>query len=328
MGLTFTPDTPEAAKPAPAPAFTPAPKPEYTGPLYQPAMLTDASLGDGIRNTIPADILAGWTRPDADRTFTMRQLTLGERCACIRLAAKSPGELPEQDALEREYVIAAVRSIGDNPEPTTADLVKWIDDLGWQGWKFVMQQYKHLHEVPAGHDYKLFEASKRVDITARRFTYTLPASFLARKRWHSRTLIDARWVSDYDKDTLVDRSHWVVRNAAGNYEPAAPDIAAKLSADLTFTFKEAKQGDSAAVMDLAEDPDDVFAVRQLSVMHSLCSIGGRDLTNSPADLTLKRQWLEDIGCKNNLIVTGTWVSLHEVDHAKIASFLESAEALD
>lgn len=325
MGFTFSPDSTTAPK-AP-PAFTPPPKPEDTGPLFQPSLMSDASLGDGVRNTIPADIIPGWTRPASDLTFTMRQMTLGERCAAIRLAAPSPGEYPEQAALDRHYVIASVRSIGDNPEPTDADILRWIEDIGWAGWKFVWRQHMELHEVPIP-DYKRYEASKRTDVAARRFTFKLPAALVPRKRWYTRTMIDCRWVADIDPVTHVDRSHWTVRNAAGAYEPAPTDIADKLDADLTFTFKEARQGDSSLVADLAEDPDDIYAVRQLSIMYSLCNIGGRELTNSPADLTFKRAWLEDTGCRNNLMITGTWVSLHEVDHAKLSSFLESATPLD
>lgn len=328
MGLKFDPDSMTAPKAPPAPpAFTPAPKPEDTEPMFQPSLMSDASIGDGVRNTIPLTAAEGWTRPASDLTFTMRQLTLGEHCQAVRMAAPSAGEPPETAALHREYVIAAVRSIGDNAQPSGADITTWIEDIGIQGWQYVWRQFQALHSVNVD-DLKRYEASRRSDVVNRRFTYRLPAAIMPRKRWHSRTMLDARWVADIDPVTLVDRSHWTVRSAAGTYEPAPTDIADKLDADLTFTFKEARQSDSSLVADLAEDPDDNYAVRQLNVMHALCNIGGRELTNGPADLAFKRRWLEDTGPRANLLVTGTWVRLHEVDHGKIASFLDGATPLD
>ena len=55
---------------------------------------------------------------------------------------------------------------------------------------------------------------------------------------------------------------------------------------------------------------------------------GRALTSSVADLAFKRAWLEDIGVRGQRLVTGTWTKMHEVDMAKIATFLDSATPLD
>ena len=324
MGILAPSPTSQSKPPAAAPP-EPVPQPkDDRGPLFQPAdHLFAFELGDGIRNTVPADVCPDWTRPVADLTFEMRQITIAENCRARRMAsAKSPTEDASYELQCREQVGNAIRKIGDTENPDDTFMDAWINDLGFHGWQFVWTQFLSLHNVTT-HATAKFEASRRRDVPQRRVSYTVPAVCLPRKRWSARTGVECKWVQDVNEETLVDRSHWTV---AG--QPAPVEVADRLSMDLSFTLQELKQGDAPTIMDLVEDPDDKFAIRCMEVMFGLVSIGGRALTSSVADLAFKRAWLEDIGVRGQRLVTGTWTKMHEVDMAKIATFLDSATPLD
>lgn len=326
MGFpTFSPDNaaPPPAAAAPAPA-TDQQRPDERGPLFQPAdHLFPYELGDGVRNVLPVDIVDGWTRPELDLSFDIRQMTIAENCRAHRMAeAKATGTETPYTLLQREQLGNALRRIGDIDSPSDAIVSQWIDDIGFQGWAFVWSAFLSIHLVTE-YAVSKFEASKRRDVAARRVTYTIPAQTLPRKRWAARTSMACKWEHKIDDQTLVDSSHWLVDG-----KPAEPGVADRLGRDLTFTMQELKQGDSTTITDLVEDPDDKAAIRVMEVMYSLVNIGGVALTNSPADLAKKRAWLEDIGPRAQRLVTGVWVKMHEVDHAKMATFLDAATPLD
>lgn len=323
MGI-LAPSPTSSAKPSAAPPEPAPPRQEDRGPLFQPAdHLFPFELGDGIRNSVPADVCPDWTRPVSDLTFEMRQITIAENCRARRMAtAKCPTEDVPYELQCREQLGNAIRKVGDTENPDDAFMEQWINDLGFHGWQFVWSQFLTLHSVSI-HANAKFEASRRRDVAARRVSYTLPAACLPRKRWAARTNFDCKWVHDVDDATLVDRSHWTV---AG--QPAPIEIADRLSMDLSFTLQELKQGDAPTIMDLVEDPDDKFAVRCMETMFGLVSISGRALGNTPPDLAFKRAWLEDIGVRGQRLVSGTFTKMHEVDMAKIATFLDSATPLD
>ena len=325
MGLLApSPDKPATAAATPPAPAAPPPQRDERGPLFQPAdHLFAVALGDGIRNTLPLEIVDGWTRPAEDLSFDLRQMTIAENCRAHRMAeAKAAGTDTPYTLIHREQVGNAIRRIGAVENPDDAFMSKWLDDIGFQGWAFVWGQFLTVHLVT---EYAVakFEASKRRDVPARRVTYNIPAACLPRKRWAARTCTECKWEHKVDAETLVDSSHWTV---AGKL--AEPGVADSLSRDLTFTMQELKQGDSTVIADLVEDPDDKAAVRVMEVMYSLVGIGGTALTNAPADLAVKRQWLEDIGPRAQRLVTGVYVKMHEVDHAKMATFLDAATPLD
>lgn len=322
---TFDPTANKAPAPLTAPAPPAQPQPEDDGaPRYQPAHhLFPASDGDGVRNTLPLDVLSGWTRPAADLSFDIRQMTIAEHCRARRIASSlSPGSETNLDIMNRQQLSNGLRRIGDTHNPDDATVEKWIEDIGYQGWHFVWNQFLLVHSVGT-YAVGKYEASKRADVLARRVSYVIPGSTVPRKRWAARMTLACAWVHAVDDATLVDTSHWTVDG-----QPAEPGTADTLSRDLAFTLQEMKQGDHTTVSDLAEDPDDYWSIRMLEVMWSLVSIGGRTLTNSPADLAFKRRWLEDIGPRALNLVTGTWVKMHEVDHARMATFLDAATPLD
>lgn len=325
MGL-LAPSPDKPVTPAAPPAAPPAAvhQPNNRGPLFQPAdHLFAVALGDGIRNSLPLEIVDGWTRPLEDLSFDIRQMTIAENCRAHRMAeAKSVGSDTPYSLIQREQVGNAIRRIGAVENPDDAYMSKWIDAIGFQGWAFIWGQFLTVHLVT---EYAVakFEASKRRDVAARRVTYSIPAQTLPRKRWAARTAIACKWEHKVDAETLVDSSHWIVDG-----KPAEPGVADSLGRDLTFTMQELKQGDSTVISDLVEDPDDKAAVRVMEVMYSLVSIGGTALANTPTDLAVKRQWLEDIGPRAQRLVTGVWVKMHEVDHAKMATFLDAATPLD
>lgn len=325
MGL-LNPSPPEkaAAPAAPAPLPAVASQPDDRGPLFQPAdHLFPFELGDGVRNVLPVDIVPGWTRPLSDLSVDIRQMTIAEHCRARRMAAAmSPGSETNQDLKCRLQLGAGIRRIGDVHNPDDAFVEKWVDDIGYQGWAFMWNQFLLLHNVDA-HSVKKYDASRRADVAARRYSFVIPAATLPKKRWAARTRFACAWVHKVDPETLVDSSHWTVDG-----KPAEVDIADRLSQDLSFTMQELRQGDHTTVSNLIEDPDDVWATRTLEVMYSIVSIGGRALGNSPADLAFKRAWLEDIGPRAGNLVTGTWTKMHEVDVAKMSTFLDAATPLD
>ena len=299
-------------------------------PKYQPGEhLYPWALSDGVRNTLPLKILEGWRRPDEDRTFEMRQTTVAERCSAFRLALID-GELDERERM-RVQVEYSIRKVGQNDRLSNEFMAAWFDDIGLQGFALLVRQYNQLHFATMEETHA-FEKSAVKDVFKRTVELRLPPAAVPRRRWAVRTHKACRWTPPvYGKepgtidgeDKVLTAGFWTVDGA-----PVDQPTAAELSRDLSFTMQEIKVKSYGQIANIMDDPDDGFATRQMEVMFSIVEIGGRRVGNSPADLAFKRLWLEDIGPRANLLVSGMYAKTHEVDHALIASFPGSAVALD
>lgn len=314
-----------------AAAPTPPPQQNYeddrdASPKYQPAdHLYPWDLGDGVRNTIPLQVLEGWERPDADRTFEMRQTTIAERCSAFRLAMND-GELDERERA-RVGIEYSIRKVGAETKLSNEFMAEWFEAIGNQGYALLVRQYNVLH-LPDMVSQDAFDRSLVKDVHKRLRSMKVPPATLPMKRWAVRTHKDCRWVpavyglDDKGADVLKAPGFWTVDGA-----PVDQATAAELSRDLSFTMGELRVKSYSQVQNILDDPDDAYATRQMEVMFAIEEIGGRRVGNNGADLAFKRRWLEDIGPRAALMVLGVYAKAHEVDHALIASFPDTAVAL-
>lgn len=318
----------------PATGNTPPP-PQFfedrdVAPKYQPGdHIYPWALGDGIRNTIPTKVLEGWRRPDDERTFEMRQNTVAERCSAFRLALID-GELDERERM-RVQIEYAIRKVGSHDKLSNDFMAQWFEDIGLQGYALLVRQWQTLHFATLTDQHE-FEQSMIKDVFERTWKFRLPPAAVPRKRWAVRTHKDCRWTpAVYGKepgtldgeDVLLTPGYWTVDGA-----PVDQPTAAELSRDLSFTMQEIKVKSYGQISNIMDDPDDGYATRQMEVMFSIVEIGGRRVGNNAADLAFKRCWLEDIGPRAVLMVSGMYAKTHEVDQALIASFPASAVALE
>ena len=316
-----------AATPPPPPQQS-APDDRDASPKYQPAdHLYPWELGDGVRNTIPLAVLDGWQRPDEDRTFEMRQTTIAERCSAFRLAMDE-GELDERERA-RVGIEYSIRKVGNETHLSNEFMAEWFEAIGNQGYALLLRQFNVLH-LPDMVAQDAFEKSLVKDVHKRLRTLTIPASVIPAKRWSVRTHhTSCKWVpavygkDDKGTDVLKTPGYWTVDGA-----PVDQATAAELSRDLRFTMGELRVKSYSQIENIMDDPDDAYATRQMELMFAIEEIGGRRVGNSGADLAFKRRWLEDIGPRAALMVLGVYAKAHEVDHALIASFPDTAVALD
>lgn len=297
------------------------------GPRYEPSEHRfPVELGDGVRQTIPAEFAEGRGLPAEDLTFEVRQHTIAETCRCFRLAFH--GNQLNFTELELQLVRSAIRKIGNRTreELSDGDFDAWFADIGPQGFKFVDELItSRLTRVPASAS-TLYQASYRPHRATRRHQYTLPATGLPSKRWAARTGIPAKWVQKIealDDSRTRDVSYWSVDGS----EPSL-EIRERLNRDLTFAMTEITISQESSVADLAADPDDIYACRMLCTMLSIIEIGGRPLSDSDEDMEYKLKWLEDIGERHRALVTGTYAKLNEVDRTALSRFCDTAEALE
>lgn len=296
-------------------------------PKYQPGdHIYPWALGDGIRNTIPLKVLEGWHRPDDERTFEMRQNTVAERCSAFRLALID-GELDERERM-RVQIEYAIRKVGQHDKLSNEFMAQWFEDIGLQGYALLVRQWQTLHFATMVDQHE-FEQSMVKDVFERTWKFRIPAAAVPRKRWAVRTHKESRWVpavygkDDKGEDKLLTPGFWTVDGA-----PVDQPTAAELSRDLSFTMQEIKVKSYGQISNIMDDPDDGYATRQMEVMFSVVEIGGRRVGNNAADLAFKRCWLEDIGPRAVLMVSGMYAKTHEVDQALIASFPASATPLE
>lgn len=278
-------------------------------------------LGDGVRATLPPELVDGVPIAERDLTFEARQHTIAETCQCFRLSTR--GEHVDTNEIENQLLRTAIRKVGDKEGAELGDgeLDAWLRDIGIQGTKFVNELVARLTGMSKEWS-DLYAATYRVDRARRRHTYSIPPVALPRKRWAARTGIDARWLQQVNADKTVT-AHWLV-----NGEPPELDVQNRLNRDLTFTITELTVAQENSIADLAKDPDDTHAVRILSTMLAIVEIGGATLGDSPSDMETKLKWLEDIGPRARLLVTGTYAKLHEVDRVALSRFLASAQPLE
>lgn len=290
-----------------APRFEPA---EHRFPI---------ELGDGQRAWLPPSLVDGIGMPESELTFTARQHTISEMCRCFRLATVA--EHLNTVELENQIMRSAIRSIGTNLSPSDAAIDRWISDIGPQGFKYVNELIGRLTGI-SKYMSDLYMTSYRPDRAKRRHNYTVPPVCLPVKRWAARTGLPAKWHFEVTEEK-IDKSHWLVDGAAPDI-----DVQSRLNRDLSFVMTEITVAQENSIADLADDPDDTHAVRILSTMLAIVEIGGRPLGDSPADMEEKLIWLEDIGPRARLLVTGTYAKLHEVDRVELSRFLASAESLE
>ena len=296
-------------------------------PKYQPGdHIYPWALGDGIRNTIPLKVLEGWRRPDDERTFEMRQNTVAERCSAFRLALID-GELDERERM-RVQIEYAIRKVGQHDKLSNEFMAQWFEDIGLQGYALLVRQWQTLHFATMVDQHE-FEQTLVKDVHKRLRTLRIPPAAVPAKRWGIRVHKACRWTpavygrDDKGTDVLKVPGFWTVDGA-----PVDQPTAAELSRDLTFTMGELRVKSYSQVQNIMDDPDDAYATRQMEVMFAIEEIGGRRVGNNGADLAFKRRWLEDIGPRAALMVLGVYAKAHEVDHALIASFPDTAVALD
>lgn len=334
-----TADAPPA--PAAAPPATPAAPMLYSldpsAPPYEPAVdRVPFELGDGFRQRIPEDVVPAGLMSEEDRVFEVRQITIAENCRSTRLAFI--GEVFDQGKAVQLAVRYAVRKIGKMTGAALGDeqLDRWFNLLGFHGFHKVKELVDELMEVRP-HEAAAFEASKRDDLMGRRFNRTIPASALPRKRWAARVGIPAHWVETYaDEDAKAKEKRLAEgrkRQVLGGQWTVGDKLADEsqvmlCTRDLNFTLKELKIEEAQRTIDYVEDPEDRHSVRIMQTMLAITDIGGVALGTSTEDLVKKLQWLEDIGPRARLMVTGLFARLHEVDHVGNAKFCETATPLD
>ena len=270
-------------------------------------------LGDGRRATLPPHFIDGQACPPEHLTFEVRQQTIAETARCFRLARRGDNTL-DTAMLELQLIRSALRKIGANDTLSDHDIDSWLRDIGPQGAKYVDELVSRLTGTNKLMS-DMFTASYRPDRASRRHGYTVPQLCIPAKRWAARTMLDARW----DNNNQV----WTV--GGGVVDFAAEN---RIERDLSFVMTELTVAQENGASDLVDDPDDMHAVRIVMVMLSIVEIGRRSLGNSPEDMEYKLCWLEDIGPRGRLLVTGVYAKLHEVDRVELSRFLDSAEALD
>ena len=297
-----------------------------SGPRYEPSEYRfRPELGDGLRQTLPAEFVEGRGLPLEDLAFEVRQHTIAETCRCFRLAYHA-GRVNFAE-LENQLVRSAIRKIGTRTreELSDGDFDAWFADIGPQGFKYVDELVSRLNR-PLGEASTLFQSSYRANRAQRRHKYELPALGLPMKRWSERTGIPAKWVvqvEQIDKKRTRDISHWEVDGKEPELE-----VRERLTRDLSFVLTEITVAQESSVADLAADPDDVYACRMLAVMLAIVEIGGRPLGDSDEDMDFKLTWLEDIGERHRTLVTGTYAKLNEVDRTALSRFCDAAVPLE
>lgn len=290
--MKFTPDQPAPAADDPRTVAEP-PEPESTEPAepqhdFDPNRHADVSLGERCTYTLPVKPL-GWTRDDADLKFTMVQLTVSERCRAFRISVdKLSGTVTTGD-LGVALVKASIVRIGEDENPGTDEVDRWWMQLDAKSIKLLSYAYDRLHSG-SDEEAAAFTKSQKLDPARRRHGFTFPASLVPPRRWAARSYLGGS------------------------------------VADLSFTMQELTVREEQAAANAVEDLDDNASHRCMQLLFSVRSIGGVELDNSPANLEVKRLWLEDIGPKAYKFVTGVYAQLHEVDRALVERFLESAES--
>lgn len=280
-------------------------------------------LGDGRRATLPPHFIDGQACPPEHLTFEVRQQTIAETARCFRLARRGDNTL-DTAMLELQLIRSALRKIGANDTLSDHDIDSWLRDIGPQGAKYVDELVSRLTGTNKLMS-DMFTASYRPDRASRRHGYTVPQLCIPAKRWAARTLVNARWNPKVaaEGDSKGHDAHWSIDGAPVDFPTEN-----RIERDLSFVMTELTVAQENGASDLVDDPDDMHAVRIVMVMLSIVEIGRRSLGNSPEDMEYKLCWLEDIGPRGRLLVTGVYAKLHEVDRVELSRFLDSSEALD
>ncbi len=290
--MKFDPQTGAASSDPPSPLPTPA-QPEETepeAPSYDPNDPADRSLGERVRYKLPKPEL-GWKRPVEDLSVVLAQTCIADRCRAYRLAVDKLTQTLSPGDMGIALVKQSVVQIGENVDPGTDEVESWWRALDPKAVKLLTIAFDRLHD-PTAKDASAYGKSYRPDPDRRRHGYTIPETSLPKRRWAAREHIVGK----------VD--------------------------DLRFAMQEMTVADEQKAANAVADIDDNVAHRVIQILFSIRSIGGRELDNSPEGLAIKRRWLEDIGPRAHKLVTGTYARLHEVDHALVESFLDSAVPLD
>ena len=320
---TGTPAAPPLAPAPPAQAQPPLQQILEEKPSFEPSIHRFGwEDGEGVGYTIPAHLVEGIGIPEDQLAFELRQITIAEMCRSMRLAVQ--GDAVDQEDLQRNQVRSCIRRIGalEGAKLGDKELDAWMNAIGFQGYFYVKRAVDVLNSPLRTSSIK-FEASKRSDLSRRRYSFTLPPEIVPRKRWARWTGLDARFVVDIDKETKVDKSRWTVGGA-----PADSAQQAILARDLSFTMQALTVEQINSVADMLEDPDDRHATRVVETMLSIVELGGVPIGNSEPELARKLAWMEAMGPRARQLVTGMFGKLHEIDFVDLGRFLDAAVPLD
>lgn len=126
--------------------------PVVSNVISQPPVITGVpqhavAIREHFQFVIPPSVLpTSWSRPDADRTFSLSLLSTAEEELAMRAATQNGNFDGSQ--LNKHWMLSTVYMIGGQYTGRNFDrITEWLDAIGPKARKLVDKAFGHLHNI-------------------------------------------------------------------------------------------------------------------------------------------------------------------------------------